>query len=74
MASASVGVEPTNACQIESAERDAGNELTSLALDFNVHISEYKTLTCDIVPGRRPRGRALAAFVEGYRKRAGIEA
>jgi formate dehydrogenase major subunit len=53
---------------------DAGNELTSLALDFNVHIAEYKTLTCDVVPGRRPRGPALENFVAGYRKRAGIEA
>jgi formate dehydrogenase major subunit len=51
---------------------DAGNELTSLALDFNVHIAEYKTLTCDIVPGRRPRGRALEEFVAGYRRRAGV--
>src|SRR4051794_10687773 len=52
---------------------DAGNELTSLALDFNVHIAEYKTLTCDIVAGRRPRGRALEEFVAGYRRRAGVE-
>jgi formate dehydrogenase major subunit len=51
---------------------DAGNELTSLALDFNVHISEFKTLTCDIVPGRRPRGAELTAFVAGYRRRAGV--
>jgi formate dehydrogenase major subunit len=50
---------------------DAGNELTSLALDFNVHISEFKALTCDIVPGRRPRGAALEAFVRDYRLRAG---
>jgi len=53
---------------------DAGNELTSLALDFNVHIAEYKTLTCDIVAGRRPRGRALEDFVAEYRRRAGVEA
>jgi formate dehydrogenase major subunit len=52
---------------------DAGNELTSLVLDFNVHIAEYKTLTCDIVAGRRPRGRALEDFVAGYRRRAGVE-
>ena len=51
---------------------DAGNELTSLALDFNVHISEFKTLTCDIVPGRRPRGPELTAFVADYRRRAGV--
>jgi formate dehydrogenase major subunit len=52
---------------------DSGNELTSLALDFNVHIAEYKTLTCDIVAGRRPRGAALEAFVAEYRRRAGVE-
>jgi formate dehydrogenase major subunit len=34
---------------------DAANELLSLVLDNNVHISEYKTATCDIRPGRRPR-------------------
>jgi formate dehydrogenase major subunit len=51
---------------------DPGNELTSLALDFNVHIAEYKTLTCDVVSGRRPRGGALEEFVAGYRRRAGV--
>jgi formate dehydrogenase major subunit len=51
---------------------DAANELTSLVLDFNVHIAEYKVLTCDIVPGRRPRGQALDDFVEGYRRRSGV--
>jgi formate dehydrogenase major subunit len=51
---------------------DSGNELTSLALDFNVHIAEYTTLTCDIVAGRRPRGAALEEFVAGYRRRAGV--
>ena len=51
---------------------DAANELASLALDFNVHISEFKALTCDIVPGRRPRGAELTAFVAGYRRRAGV--
>ena len=51
---------------------DAANELLPLVLDRNVHISEYKTSTCDIVPGRRPRGPALAAFVAAYRERAGI--
>ncbi len=41
-------------------------------LDLNVHIAEYKALTCDVVPGRRPRGRALTEFVEGYRRRSGV--
>jgi formate dehydrogenase major subunit len=51
---------------------DGANELTSLALDLNVHIAEYKTATCDIRSGRRPRGAALSAYVEDYRKRAGV--
>jgi formate dehydrogenase major subunit len=54
------------------AKGDSANELTSLALDFNVHIAEYKVLTCDIVPGRRPRGQALDDFVEDYRRRSGV--
>jgi formate dehydrogenase major subunit len=52
---------------------DSGNELLPLALDGNVHISEYKVGTCDILPGRRPRGPALLEFVEGYRRRAGVK-
>ncbi|MDX6665703.1 MAG: formate dehydrogenase major subunit, partial [Solirubrobacteraceae bacterium] len=51
---------------------DAANELLGLVLDRNVHISEFKTATCDIVAGRRPRGPALAAFVAEYRRRAGL--
>jgi formate dehydrogenase major subunit len=50
---------------------DSANELVSLALDLNVHIAEYKALTCDVRPGRRPRGPALAAFLDDYRRRAG---
>ena len=34
----------------------AANDLTHMALDPNVHIQEVKALTCDIRPGRRPRG------------------
>jgi formate dehydrogenase major subunit len=51
---------------------DAANELLPLALDLNVHISEYKTATCDVRPGRRPRGPALRELVEEYRRRAGV--
>ena len=51
---------------------DAANELLPVALDQNVHISEYKAATCDIQPGRRPRGAALADFVADYRRRAGV--
>ncbi len=51
---------------------DSANELISLALDNNVHISEYKVGTCDIQPGRRPRGSERLALVEDYRRRAGV--
>jgi len=37
-----------------------------------VHISEYKVATCDIQPGRRPRGSALTDYVAEYRRRAGV--
>ena len=52
---------------------DSANELLPLALDNNVHISEYKVATCDIRPGRRPRGPARLALVEEYRRRAGVK-
>jgi formate dehydrogenase major subunit len=41
----------------------AANDLTHLTLDPNVHIQEVKALTCDIRPGRRPRGASLPGFV-----------
>ena len=50
---------------------DSANDLFSIALDPNVHIQESKAATCDIVPGRRPRGAELPKFVAAYRKRAG---
>jgi formate dehydrogenase major subunit len=50
---------------------DSANELLPMVLDLNVHIAEYKALTCDVRPGRRPRGPALRALVEDYRRRAG---
>ncbi len=51
---------------------DAANELMHLSLDPNVQIQEVKAITCDIRPGRRPRGAERARFVEEYRRRAGI--
>jgi formate dehydrogenase major subunit len=51
---------------------DSANELVSMVLDNNVHIAEYKVLTCDVVAGRRPRGAALTEFVEDHRRRAGV--
>ncbi len=53
---------------------DAANELTSIALDPNVHIQEVKALTADIRPGRRPRGPARLELVDEYTRRAGITA
>jgi formate dehydrogenase major subunit len=51
---------------------DSANDLFHLVLDPNVHIQEVKAATCDIRPGRRPRGPALLAMLEDYRTRAGI--
>jgi formate dehydrogenase major subunit len=53
---------------------DGANELVAVSLDPNVHIQETKAATCDIQPGRRPRGPALLEYVEEYRRRAGITA
>ncbi len=50
---------------------DAANELFPVVMDPNVHIQETKAATCDIIPGRRPRGPALLAFVDEYRRRSG---
>jgi formate dehydrogenase major subunit len=52
------------------ATGDSANDLLPLALDRNVHISEFKVSTCDVIAGRRPRGPALRALVDGYRRRA----
>jgi formate dehydrogenase major subunit len=54
------------------ATGDSGNDLTGVVMDPNVHIQESKAATCDIRPGRRPRGSALVSYVEGYRQRAGV--
>jgi formate dehydrogenase major subunit len=48
----------------------AANDLSHMALDPNVHIQEVKAFTCDIRPGRRPRGAKLAQFVTDVRERA----
>jgi formate dehydrogenase major subunit len=48
----------------------AANDLTHLALDPNVHIQEVKALTCDIRPGRRPKGAALPEHVAELREQA----
>ena len=51
---------------------DSANDLLGVTLDPNVHIQESKVATCDVRPGRRPRGTALLALVEDYRRRAGV--
>jgi formate dehydrogenase major subunit len=48
----------------------AANDLSSVALDPNVHIQEVKAFTVGIRPGRRPRGKALTEFVEEIRRQA----
>jgi formate dehydrogenase major subunit len=52
---------------------DVVNDLLHIALDPNVHIQETKGLTCDIRPGRRPRGRARQQFLEQVRRKAHVE-
>jgi formate dehydrogenase major subunit len=51
---------------------DVVNDLFGVVVDPNVFIQESKVATCDIQPGRRPRGPALLEYVAGYRQRAGI--
>jgi formate dehydrogenase major subunit len=51
---------------------DSANDLFPLVLDPNVHIQEVKAATCDVRPGRRPRGAALLELVNEYRERAGL--
>jgi formate dehydrogenase major subunit len=50
---------------------DSVNDLVNITMDPNVYIQD-KVGTCDIQPGRRPRGPALTAYVEDYRRRAGV--
>jgi formate dehydrogenase major subunit len=51
---------------------DSPNDLVNVTMDPNVYIQE-KVGTCDIQPGRRPRGADLLAYVEEYRRRAGVD-
>ncbi len=50
---------------------DSANDLVNVQLDPNVNIQD-KVGTCDITPGRRPRGPALVSHVDEHRRRAGI--
>ena len=49
---------------------DTPNELLAILADPNVHIMESKAATCDVRPGRRPRGPALDKLVDEHRHRA----
>jgi formate dehydrogenase major subunit len=51
---------------------DVVNDLLGVSLDPNVFIQESKVTTCDVRPGRRPRGPALLDYLDGYRRRAGL--
>jgi formate dehydrogenase major subunit len=48
------------------------NDLFGVVAEPNVRIQESKVITCDIRPGRRPRGPDLLAYVADYRARAGV--
>jgi formate dehydrogenase major subunit len=48
---------------------DVANDLFPIVTDPNVHIQEVKAATCDVLPGRRPRGRALRTLVEDHIRR-----
>ena len=50
---------------------DAANDLLGVTLDPNVQIQESKAASCDIRPGRRPRGAELLSLVAEYQARAG---
>jgi formate dehydrogenase major subunit len=52
---------------------DSANDLFGISLDPNVLIQESKVGTCDVRPGRRPRGPELRVLVERYRHRSGTD-
>lgn len=51
---------------------DSANDLIGVTLDPNVQIQESKVGSCDIIAGRRPRGRDAAALLASYIERAGV--
>ncbi len=55
-------------------EGDGANDLLGIVLDPNVQIQESKVGSCDIQPGRRPRGEALLRLVAEYQSRSGSTA
>jgi formate dehydrogenase major subunit len=51
---------------------DSANDLFPIVLDPNVHIQEVKAASCDIQPGRRPRGAELPRYVAAKRPPSAI--
>ncbi len=49
----------------------AANDLLTISGEPNVTIMEAKALTCNIVPGRLPRGKAFDEFLNKYAPQAG---
>src|SRR5207244_11483759 len=49
----------------------AANDLLTISGEPNVTIMEAKACTCNIVPGRLPRGPAFAEFLNKYAPQAG---
>ena len=49
----------------------AANDLLTISGEPNVTIMEAKALTCNIVAGRLPRGRAFAEFLSKYAPQSG---
>ena len=49
----------------------AANDLLSISGEPNVTIMEAKALTCNIVPGRLPRGSGFAEFLNKYAPQTG---
>jgi formate dehydrogenase major subunit len=50
----------------------AANDLLTISGEPNVTIMEAKALTCNIVPGRLPRGPAFAEFLNKYAPQDGV--
>jgi formate dehydrogenase major subunit len=51
---------------------DSANDLIGVTLDPNVQIQESKVGSCDVIAGRRPRGRDADALLASYNERAGV--
>lgn len=51
---------------------DGANDLLGITLDPNVQIQNFKTGSCDIRPGRRPRGAQRDELVREYQQRANL--